>query len=387
MKETRRISMAEKKDNVAVKFKDNVFCMLYRDKRNLLDLYNALNNSHHTNVDELEVTTLNGGSYMKYKNDASFLLTMNLYMFEQQSSKNPNMPLRFLHYLSDVYRNMYSNDMLHRRSMIKLSVPHFVTFYNGLEKWIETDEVIKLSDMFELPVDKPEIEIEVRVININGDADILKKCKTLHDYMTFVNKVRHKTDVDKLDIRTAVIKAIDECIEEGILVDFFEEHREEVVEVSIYDYDEEKTRKTLFEEAKEMCRDEVKAEVRKELEGEVKAEVRKELEGEVKAEVRKKLEGEVKAEVRKELEGEVKAEVRKELEGEVKAEVMAEIIDEVKLQNTISLIVKKVKKNKPLSTIASELEKDVAEIEPIYKAVTEAAPDYNEETIVKYMHN
>ena len=320
MKETRRISMAEKKDNVAVKFKDNVFCMLYRDKRNLLDLYNALNNSRHTNVDELEVTTLNGGSYMKYKNDASFLLTMNLYMFEQQSSKNPNMPLRFLHYLSDVYRNMYSNDMLHRRSMIKLPVPHFVTFYNGFEKWIETDEVIKLSDMFELPV-------------------------------------------DKLDIRTAVIKAIDECIEEGILVDFFEEHREEVVEVSIYDYDEEKTRKTLFEEAKEMCRDEVKAEVRKELEGEVKAEVRKELEEEVKAEV------------------------RKELEGEVKAEIRAEIIDEVKLQNTISLIVKKVRKNKPLSTIASELEKDVAEIEPIYKAITEAAPDYDEETIVKNMHD
>ena len=361
--------MAEKKDNVAVKFKDNVFCMLYRDKRNLLDLYNALNNSHHTNVDELEVTTLNGGSYMKYKNDASFLLTMNLYMFEQQSSKNPNMPLRFLHYLSDVYRNMYSNDMLHRRSMIKLPVPHFVTFYNGLEKWIETDEVIKLSDMFELPVDKPEIEIEVRVININGDADILKKCKTLHDYMTFVNKVRHKTDVDKLDIRTAVIKAIDECIEEGILVDFFEEHREEVVEVSIYDYDEEKTRKTLFEEAKEMCRDEVKAEVRKELEGEVKAKVRKELEGEV----RKELEGEVKAEVRKELEGEVKAEVRKELEGEQQLKI-------------VNIIIKKVKKDKSLTTIASDLEEDVADIRPIYEAVMEAAPDYDEKAIIKKLN-
>ena len=379
MKETRRISMAEKKDNVTVKFKDNVFCMLYRDKRNLLDLYNALNNSHHTNVDELEVTTLNGGSYMKYKNDASFLLTMNLYMFEQQSSKNPNMPLRFLHYLSDVYRNMYSNDMLHRRSMIKLPVPHFVTFYNGLEKWIETDEVIKLSDMFELPVDKPEIEIEVRVININGDADILKRCKTLHDYMTFVNKVRHKTDVDKLDIRTAVIKAIDECIEEGILVDFFEEHREEVVEVSIYDYDEEKTRKTLFEEAKEMCRDEVKAEVRKELEEEVKAEVRKELEGEVKAEVRKELEGEVKAEVRKELEGEVKAEVRKELEGELKTEGQ-----QLKLVN---IIIKKVKKDKTLTTIASELEENVEDIRAIYDAVMKAAPDYDENIIIKKLNN
>lgn len=29
--------MAEKKDNVPSKFKDNVFCMLYRDKKNLLE--------------------------------------------------------------------------------------------------------------------------------------------------------------------------------------------------------------------------------------------------------------------------------------------------------------------------------------------------------------
>ena len=230
---------------------------------------------------------------------------------------------------------MYGNDMLHRRSMIKLPVPHFVTFYNGLEKWIETDEVIKLSDMFELPVDKLEIEIEVRVININGNADILKKCKTLHDYMTFVNKVRHKTDVDKLDIRTAVIKAIDECIEEGILVDFFEEHREEVVEVSIYDYDEEKTRKTLFEEAKEMCRDEVKAEVRKELEGEVKNEA----------------------------------------------------IAEGKILNLINIVIKKVKKDKLLTTIASELEENVEDIRAIYDAVVEAAPDYDEDVIIKKLNN
>ena len=129
--------MAEKKDNVPSTFKDNVFCMLYRDKKNLLELYNALNNSAYTNVDDLQVTTLNGGSYMKYKNDASFLLCMSLYMFEQQSSKNPNMPLRFLHYVSDVFRELFSNSMLHRRSMIKIPVPHFVTFYNGLENGLK----------------------------------------------------------------------------------------------------------------------------------------------------------------------------------------------------------------------------------------------------------
>ena len=243
--------MTEKRDNVAVKYKDNVFCMLYREKENLLDLYNALRGSNYTNVDDLQVTTLNGGSYMKYKNDASFVLNMSLYMFEQQSSKNENMPLRFLHYLSDVYREMFSNDVLHRRSMIKIPVPHFVTFYNGLEKWIEEEEEIKLSDMYEIPVDNPQLELKVRVININRDADILSKCETLRGYMTFVNKTRCKTQVERKDVKQAVLEAIDECMEENILVDFFEKHREEVVEVSIYDYDEEKVRKTLADEARE----------------------------------------------------------------------------------------------------------------------------------------
>ena len=243
--------MAEKRDNVAVKYKDNVFCMLYREKENLLDLYNALRGSNYTNVDDLQVTTLNGGSYMKYKNDASFVLNMSLYMFEQQSSKNENMPLRFLHYLSDVYREMFSNDVLHRRSMIKIPVPHFVTFYNGLEKWIEEEGEIKLSDMYEIPVDNPQLELKVRVININRDADILSKCETLRGYMTFVNKTRCKTQVERKDVKQAVLEAIDECMEENILVDFFEKHREEVVEVSIYDYDEEKVRKTLADEARE----------------------------------------------------------------------------------------------------------------------------------------
>ena len=68
--------------------------------------------------------------------------------------------------------------------------------------------------------------------------------------MTFVNKVRYKTAAEREDVKLAVLEAMDECIEENILVDFFEQHREEVVEVSIYDYDEEKVIKTLVDEAK-----------------------------------------------------------------------------------------------------------------------------------------
>ena len=325
--------MAEKKDNVAVKFKDNVFCMIYRDKKNLLELYNALNNSNYEDVDALEVTTLNGGSYMKYKNDASFLLSMNLYMFEQQSSKNPNMPLRFLHYLSDVYREMYSNDLLHRRSMIKLPVPHFITFYNGREKWIDNEEIIRLSDMFENYVNNPQIELKVRVININGDAAILDRCKSLRDYMTFVEKVRYKTDFENIDIRTAVMTAMDECMKDDILVDFFEEHRAEVIEVSIYDYDEEKVRKILAEEAKEEGREKGREEGRQEGREEGRQEGRQEGREEGKK------------------------------EGEKWAK--------------INLVIKKVKRGKPLSIIASELEEEEDDMKPMYDAVTASAPEYN----------
>ena len=331
MKETRRVSMAEKKDNVTSKFKDNVFCMLYRDKKNLLELYNALNNSAYTNVDDLQVTTLNGGSYMKYKNDASFLLCMSLYMFEQQSSKNPNMPLRFLHYVSDVFRELFSNSMLHRRSMIKIPVPHFVTFYNGLEKWVEDEDEIRLSDMYEIPTDNPELELKVRVININEDVHILNKCKTLRDYMTFVNKVRFKMGVEGDNVRIAVTEVMDECIDEDILVDFFEQHREEVVEVSIYDYDEEEVRRVLAEEYAQ--------------------------------------------------------EYAQKVAKEVSEKAFAEGEQSGRQLNLINQVIKKVKKSKTLETIASELEEEEADIKPIYDAVVSSAPDYDINVIKDRLDN
>ena len=76
-----------------------------------------------------------------------------------------------------------------------------------------------------------------------------------------------------------------------------------------------------------------------------------------------------------------------ELEGEVNS--MCNLSDAVKERGIecgielklISLIIKKVKKNKSLATIADELEEDIADIEPLYNAVINAAPDYDERMI------
>ena len=49
-------------------------------------------------------------------------------------------------------------------------------------------EIIRLSDMFENHVNNPQIELKVRVININGDAAILDRCKSLRDYTDILLK-------------------------------------------------------------------------------------------------------------------------------------------------------------------------------------------------------
>ena len=157
---------------------------------------------------------------------------------------------------------MYNNSVLHRCVMIKIPVPHFVMFYNGKDMMKESETVLKLSDMFEYNNSDPELELKVRVININMEGEtynnsgtenvsqILNKCTTLREYMIFVNKVNRKKYSEDKDIRTAVTEAVDECIKESILSDFLMEHRDEVVNVSIYEYDEEGHMKVLKAEGR-----------------------------------------------------------------------------------------------------------------------------------------
>ena len=50
--------------------KDRIFCMIFgyeKYKGNLLDLYNALNETNYTNLDDLEITTMENAVYMSMK--------------------------------------------------------------------------------------------------------------------------------------------------------------------------------------------------------------------------------------------------------------------------------------------------------------------------------
>ena len=54
-----------------MKYKDRVFRMIFgyeKYKENLLELFNALNDTNYTNPDDLEINTLDDVFYMKMKN-------------------------------------------------------------------------------------------------------------------------------------------------------------------------------------------------------------------------------------------------------------------------------------------------------------------------------
>lgn len=57
--------------------KDTLFRYIFRDKKKLLQLYNALNQSDYQDPDDLQITTLENVVYLSYKNDISFLVDIN----------------------------------------------------------------------------------------------------------------------------------------------------------------------------------------------------------------------------------------------------------------------------------------------------------------------
>ena len=233
-------------------YKDRLFHMLFSDKAALLSLYNALNGTDYDNPEDLTITTLENAIYMGMHNDVSCILFSEINLYEQQASLCPNIAFRSLLYIADTLRGLTVDNDIYSSTIIPLPTPHFVTFYNGVDPMNEDEMILKLSDAYEVPTDQPELELTVRVLNINPGHNevLLESCSILKQYMQFVTKVRECIDsltaktsdtplpyMDRL--RVAISEAVDYCITRGILGDFLKKHRSEVIAVTLYEYSEE----------------------------------------------------------------------------------------------------------------------------------------------------
>ena len=225
-------------------YKDTVFRMLFSDRKNLLSLYNAVNQKHYTDPEDLEIVTLENAIYMGMKNDLAFIIDTNLYLYEHQSTYNPNMPLRDLFYISNEYQKLLDKKSIYSSSLQKIPAPNFIELYNGTDTLSDFSEH-RLSSAFENLSGEPKLELIVTVLNINEghNALLMEHCQTLKEYSQYVAKVRKYAAGMPLD--QAVKYAVDECIKENILADFLRKNRAEVISMSIFEYDKEEEEKKL----------------------------------------------------------------------------------------------------------------------------------------------
>ena len=176
------------------------------------------------------------------------------------------------------------------------------------------------------------IKLETLVLNINKgyNAELMEKCRELHDYSVFVALVREKRK-NGMNLKHAVNEAIDECIHQDIMADFLRRNRAEVVKMSIYEYDEEKNYKMLQEQYWNMGHE------------------------------RGKSEG--------------------------IAEGMAQGRAEGELKEAIRLILIKIKKQQSPEQIADYLELDLSFVKTICQVAAPMAPDYDLDKIYEKYHS
>lgn len=163
---------------------------------------------------------------------------MNLY--EQQSTYNPNMPLRMMQYIGNLYEKYIKSHELNKygSQLLKLPVPKLVVFYNGVSE--KEDKItLRLSDSFP-EGSEPDIEITVQMININHghNQDIMEACRPLREYSWLIQEIRNNLGTGDTNIDQAVDKAVKDIPKDFLIMPFLEAHRAEVKEMLLTEYNE-----------------------------------------------------------------------------------------------------------------------------------------------------
>lgn len=188
------------------------------------DKNNALNGTDYQDASQLQVVTIENAVYVMMKNDLAFILAGTINMYEHQSTYNANMPLRFLIYLVQEYQNLLE----------------------------QAEQILNLSDAFISREREADLELRVRMLNINYgyNRELMEKCRVLKEYAMFVDISRQYIE-QGLPRQDAVEDAIQYCIEQKILAETLTKYRAEVLGMILEEFDKDKYERTIRSEGRE----------------------------------------------------------------------------------------------------------------------------------------
>lgn len=154
---------------------------------------------------------------------------------EHQSTINENMPLRFLEYIARIYLEILDVRERYAKFLVEIPTPEFYVLYNG-DEYYPSEQELRLSNAFSQKDSKPQLELIVKVININFEenTELLKNCDILKEYAEFIYQVK----INKIKYgKTGYDKAIRYCIKNNILKDYITSHAKEIEGMLFAEYD------------------------------------------------------------------------------------------------------------------------------------------------------
>ena len=248
------------------KIRDTVFCHFMSNESHLLSLCNALNDTGYDESSDITINTLEGSFFSNIKNDISFLLNnLMVVLIEHQTTINPNMPLRFLSYVDELYKRYTSTShkKIYGDDLLKIPAPEFYVFYDGNDTSFE-QQTLKLSDAFETQSDKLELTVHVYNLADGMNDELKRKYLPIGEYSIFSNAYKHFRQ-QKMEIDHAVDAAIKYCLENNVMVDYLKNNPKEVIDMFGFEWNEKEEREALLEIGEERGRFEGKIESIKEL--------------------------------------------------------------------------------------------------------------------------
>ncbi|MBQ7148638.1 MAG: hypothetical protein IJR96_07780 [Pseudobutyrivibrio sp.] len=208
--------------------KDSLFTHMFKDKKYLLQLYQALHpEDTQTGVDDLSIMSIENVFTNDIYNDLGFLVNDKLVVLvEAQSTWSPNIILRMFLYLAKSYQTyIYGNPMLKAKlyGEAKIEIPETELYVIYAGKKENKPSVLSLRD--ELFQEESPVDLRAKVIYADEDRDDI-----IGEYLAFCTILKEQLLLYNGDKQMAIEATIRICIQQGKLVKYLSEHRREVEE-------------------------------------------------------------------------------------------------------------------------------------------------------------
>ena len=220
-----------------IQYKNSVFTTLFGNEEKIIELYGAIEGKVFPDDVDVQINTLTGALFLDRLNDVSFTIDNKLVVLvEHQASLNENMPLRCLLYITRLYEQILKSKNIYKKSLLKIPTPEFIVLYNGADEYPDKKK-LKLSDAFKIQGKEIDLELTVKVFNINKghNIEITKRSKTLDDYIFFIDRIRGNLK-SGMTLENAITESIKFCIANGIMRDFLETNGSEVTNMLFVEF-------------------------------------------------------------------------------------------------------------------------------------------------------